>query len=134
MHLTATTGTERPERAAKPRLTRRRFIAAGAGVLGLSASATAAYAGAIEPLGLVVTRYALTPPRWPAGRKLSITVIADLHAGGPDMTLPHIRRVVDTAQALQSDLVVLLGDFKAWYGCSRWNLSPIRFGRPSWRG
>ena len=28
---------------------------------------------------------------WPAGRKLSITVIADLHAGGPDMTLPHIR-------------------------------------------
>ncbi len=116
MHLTATTGTERPERAAKPRLTRRRFIAAGAGVLGLSASATAAYAGAIEPLGLVVTRYALTPPRWPARRKLSITVIADLHAGGPDMTLPHVQLVVDTAQELQSDLVVLLGDFKAWYG------------------
>ena len=44
-------------------------------------------------------------------------MIADLHAGGPDMPLPHIRRVVDTAQALRSDLVVLLGDFKAWY---RW--------------
>ena len=52
---------------------------------------------------------------WPAGRKLSITVIADLHAGGPDMRLPHIRRVVDTAIALQSDLIVLLGDYMAWY-------------------
>ena len=84
-------------------------------MIGLSVSAAGAYAGAIEPLGLIVTRYALTPPGWPAGRKLTITVIADLHAGGPDMTLPHIRRVIDTAQALRSDLVVLLGDFKAWY-------------------
>ena len=77
--------------------------------------ATGAYAGAIEPKGLIVTRYALTPPDWPAGRKLSITVIADLHAGGPDMPLPHVRRMVDTANALQSDIVVLLGDFTAWY-------------------
>ena len=67
-------------------------------------------------MGVTVTRYALTPPRWPAGRKLTVTVIADLHAGGPDMTLPHVQRVVDAAQALRSDLVVLLGDFKARYG------------------
>ena len=60
-------------------------------------------------------RYALTPPGWPADRKLTITVIADLHAGGPDMPLPHIRRVVDTANALRSDLIVLLGDFIASY-------------------
>ena len=67
--------------------------------------------------GLVVTRYALTPPRWPAGRKLTITVIADLHAGGPDMTLPHVQRVVDAAQELASPTSsCLLGDFKAWYG------------------
>jgi hypothetical protein len=32
------------------------------------------------------------------------------------MTQPHIRRVVDTANALRSDLTVLLGDFVAWYG------------------
>ncbi len=115
MDPTASNRTLRSEPAARPRPTRRRFLAAGAGVLGLSATATGAYAGAIEPLGLVVTRYAPTPPGWPAGRKLSITVIADLHAGGPDMTLPHIQRVVDTAQALRSDLVVLLGDFTAWY-------------------
>ena len=57
----------------------------------------------------------LTPPRWPAGRKLTITVIADLHAGGPNMLLPHVQRVVDTANALKSDLVVLLGDYIACY-------------------
>ena len=104
------------ERVAKPRLTRAALIAVGAGLLGLSASATAAYAGVIEPMSVVVTRYALTPPRWPAGRKLTVTVIADLHAGGPDMTLPHVKHVVDVAQNLRSDLIVLLGDFKAWYG------------------
>src|SRR5271156_2241594 len=100
---------------APPRITRRRLLVGGVGLLGLPAGATGGYAGAIEPFGLVVTRYALTPPGWPASRKLSITVIADLHAGGPDMTLLHIRHVVDTASSLQSDLVVLRGDFTAWY-------------------
>lgn len=123
MDLTATNGTGRPARTAKRHLTRRRFMAAGVGALGLSASATAAYAGVIEPMGVSVTRYAPALPRWPAGRKLTITVIADLHAGGPDMTLPHIEHVVDAAQALQSDLVVLLGDFTAWYG--RFKSEPV---------
>jgi uncharacterized protein len=103
------------EPAGKAVVTRRRVVTGAAGLLGLSAAATAAYAGAIEPQGLVVTRYALTPPRWPAGHKLTITVIADLHAGGPDMRLKHVRRIVDTANALRSDLVVLLGDYIATY-------------------
>ena len=115
MDLTASDKLARPHaRAPKPLVTRRHFLTGTAGFVGLSA-ATAAYAGVIEPLGLMVTPYALTPSGWPAGRKLTITVIADLHAGGPDMTLWHVRRVIDTANALQSDLVVLLGDFKAWY-------------------
>jgi uncharacterized protein len=102
-------------RPATVRVTRRRVLAAAASVAGLAVSTTAVYAGAIEPEGLVVTRYAPKPPRWPAGRKLSITVIADLHAGGPDMMEPHVRRVVDTANRLRSDIVVLLGDFIATY-------------------
>jgi uncharacterized protein len=109
-------------RAAKPRWSRRRFLTTGAGLVGLSAAATVAYAGAIEPLSLVVTPYALTPPGWPAGRQLTVTVIADLHAGYPDMTLTHIRQVIDTANLLRSDLIVLLGDFKAWY---RIKLEPV---------
>jgi uncharacterized protein len=116
------TAIDEPERVGtgiiKPRLTRRRLLTAGAGLIGLAGLSTAAtgiYAREIEPFGLVVTRYAPNPLRWPANRKLSITVIADLHAGGPTMLLPHIRRIVDTANALQSDLIVLLGDFTAWY-------------------
>jgi len=104
------------ESAVKARITRRRVLGGAAGLVGLSALATGIYAGAILPQSLVVTRYALNPPGWPAGRKLSVTVIADLHAGGPDMTLTHIRRVVDAANLLQSDLVVLLGDYTATYG------------------
>jgi hypothetical protein len=97
------------------RVTRRRVVAGGAALLGLSAVATAAYAAAIEPQGLVVTRYKPSLPSWPTGRKLSVTVIADLHAGGPDMMLPHVRRVIDTANGLKSDLMVLLGDYVARY-------------------
>jgi uncharacterized protein len=96
-------------------VTRRRVLAAAAGLAGLAASTTAVYAGAVEPQGLIVTRYAPAPRNWPAGRKLSITVIADLHAGGPDMQLPHVREVVDRANTLGSDLIVLLGDYVAWY-------------------
>src|SRR5579871_3821692 len=106
----------------KIRLSRRRLLIGGAGLVGLATSATGAYAAGIEPLDLVVTPYALTPPGWPAGRKLTITVIADLHAGGPHITLPHVAHVVDTANALRSDLIVLLGDFKAWY---RFKFEPI---------
>ena len=46
----------------KPGLSRRRLLIGGVGLIGLSASATGAYAGAIEPSDLLVTRYALTPP------------------------------------------------------------------------
>jgi hypothetical protein len=56
-----------------------------------------------------------------------MTVIADLHAGGPDMTLPHVRRIVDMANTLRSDLIVLLGDFKAWY---RFKTTPV--ADPDW--
>jgi hypothetical protein len=128
MTLSVANGTEDAERAATPRLTRRCVLTSAAGLAGLFVSATGAYAGAIEPMGLIVTRYALTPPGWRAGRKLTISVIADLHAGGPDMTLPHVVHVVDTANALHSDLVVLLGDYKAWY---RFKTEPIGDPRQS---
>jgi uncharacterized protein len=113
--------------AVKRLVTRRRLLAAAAGAAGLSAAAVAGYAGAVEPEGLIVTRYAPALPNWPGGRKLSITVIADLHAGGPDMLLPHVRRVVDTANALKSDIVVMLGDFIATY-----RFTNARVPDPAW--
>ncbi len=125
----ALTATVDDKRTVMPRLTRRRLFTSAAGFAGLSAAAIGIYAAGIEPLGLVVTRYAPNPPGWPAGRKFTISVIADLHAGGPDMTVPHIRHIVDTANGLQSDLVVLLGDFKAWY---RFHTEPV--ADPIWAG
>jgi predicted MPP superfamily phosphohydrolase len=96
--------------AGKVRVTRRSLLAGAAGLIGVSAAGTAGYAAAIEPQQLVVTPYTLKPRGWPAGRKLTITVIADLHAGGPDMPLPNVQRIVDIANALKSDVIVMLGD------------------------
>jgi uncharacterized protein len=101
--------------AGKVRVTRRSLLAGAAGLIGLSAAGTVGYAAAIEPQQLVVTPYTLKPRGWPAGRKLTITVIAGLHAGGPDMPLPNVQRIVDTANALKSDVIVMLGDYIARY-------------------
>ena len=94
-------------------LTRRSLLVGGVGLVGVSGSATAAYATGIEPLSLRVTVYRPKLPGWPARQRLTITVIADLHAGGPNMGLARVREVVDAAEQQKSDLVVLLGDFFA---------------------
>src|SRR4051794_2633280 len=107
-----------PTPLAPPRhgLTRRKLIRAGLGLAGAAAlvlPATGAYAAVEAANELVVTRYRLTPPRWPRGLRLSIAVIADLHAGGPNMGRARVRQVVDAANAQACDLTVLLGDFFA---------------------
>lgn len=91
----------------------RRSILLGLGLTGLAGASTATYAAEVEPFGLVVTRYRLRPPGWPAGLRLSIAVIADLHAGGPNMGHARVRHVVDAANALSPDLTLLLGDYVA---------------------
>jgi hypothetical protein len=91
---------------------RRELFLGGIGVAGLSGTSTAVYGAAIEPERLVTTTYRLTPPGWNAGR-LTVAAIADLHAGGPNMLVEHISRVVDAVNALRPELVVLLGDYVA---------------------
>jgi predicted MPP superfamily phosphohydrolase len=91
----------------------RRKVMLGLGLVGLAGTSTAAYATAIEPFGLVVTRYRPSLPGWPATIPLRIAVIADLHAGGPNVKHERVRQVVDTANALEPDLTLLLGDYVA---------------------
>ena len=101
---------------ARPGLTRRGVLKGGLGVAGIGAlmlPGSAAYAAREAADQLIVTHYKLNPPRWPAGQRLSIAVIADIHAGGPNMGLARIRQVVDSANALQCDLIVLMGDYFA---------------------
>jgi uncharacterized protein len=93
-------------------LNRRRLVLGGLG-LSLAGGSAAAYAAGVEPFDLMVTRYRPVPPGWPAGRHLTIAVVADLHAGGPNMGLAQIRTAIDTTLSLRADLIVLLGDYFA---------------------
>ena len=102
-----------PAEPSAPRISRRSLLLGGAGIATLAAGGLATYSGAEAATALNVTRYKLAPRGWPAGQRLSITVLADLHAGGPNMGIERIRNVVDTANMLRSDIVLLLGDFVA---------------------
>ena len=75
------------------------------------------------------------PPRRPSGqgRRLTIAVIADLHAGGPNMGLARVAQVVDAANTLQSDLIVMFGDYFATHRFVT-EVVPLRPGRPNSRG
>ncbi|MGH6789993.1 MAG: metallophosphoesterase [Pseudolabrys sp.] len=97
-------------------MTRRSFLTSGVRLscfAALAGATTGSYAAAEAAFGLVTTNYRLTPPGWPGGHRLTVTVIADLHAGGPNVGIERVRQVVDAGNALRSDLVVLLGDYFA---------------------
>lgn len=67
---------------------------------------------AVEPGRLVVRRYAVDAPGWPAALDgWTIVAISDVHAGSPHMRREALRRVVDRANEAQADLIVLLGDY-----------------------
>jgi predicted MPP superfamily phosphohydrolase len=94
-------------------ISRRRFLKtlglSGAGMVGLSS-----YGLAIEPgYRLCVTRYRVNPLNWTHGLRLSIGIIADVHAGGPLMPTERIRAIAERTNQLRPDIVVLLGDFAA---------------------
>jgi predicted MPP superfamily phosphohydrolase len=92
-------------------ITRRGFLRLIGGSL-LSLVSLSAYAVGIEPMLLThVKRYSLTPPHWPAGFKLRVVALADIHACRPWMTPERIVSLVERANALQPDLIVLLGDY-----------------------
>jgi uncharacterized protein len=102
-----------PQRPAQRRGLTRRILLGGLSFGGLLGSATTGYSTEVEPLSLVVTSYRPRLPRWPVGRRLSMSVLADLHAGGPNMSAHHIHHIIDVANALRSDVIVLLGDYMA---------------------
>jgi uncharacterized protein len=82
----------------------------GVGALSVS---TTAYGFSAPVLRLRVARYHISPPQWPAGLKLRIAAIADLHACDPWMSLDHVQAIVERTNALKPDIVVMLGDYVA---------------------
>jgi len=92
----------------------RRSLIAGLGATLGTALAGSAYALGIEPvLRLAVRRYRPALPAWPAGFRLRVGIIADLHAGGPTMLPRRIAGIVEAMEGLRPDLVVFLGDLNA---------------------
>ena len=90
----------------------RRTVLTGIGGVALAGLGTGAYAVGIEPMRLVVTRYALRPlGPWPKGLTLRIVALADLHACEPWMPVSRIEGIVATANALGGDVIVMLGDY-----------------------
>ena len=91
---------------------RRQFFRSVAG-LGAAGVSTAAYGFGEPVFRLNVARYHLSPLRWPADLPLKIGVVADLHACDPWMSLDHIDEIVRQTNALQPDIIVMLGDYVA---------------------
>jgi len=94
-------------------LSRRFFLKS---LLGSAAAliGSGAYAFGLEPaFRLRVQRYSVVPPVWPAGCKLNVAVIADIHAGEPYMPVSRVEEIVETANSLGADVIVLLGDYVA---------------------
>ena len=66
----------------------------------------------IEPRSLVITRADITVPQWPStDRPLKVAMLADIQAAGPHLTAERIADIVSQVNALQPDLIVLLGDY-----------------------
>jgi uncharacterized protein len=98
----------------RPSLLTRRRVLTSFGAAAASTLALGGYAFAVEPMWrLNVTRYRVTPPRWPQGLNLSVAVIADIHAAEPQMPAARIAAIAERTNALRPDLIVLLGDFAA---------------------
>jgi len=78
------------------------------------------WASLIEPNRLVVHPETIQIDNWPrelAG--LRIAVISDIHTGGPFINDRKLKEIVDRTNALNPDLIVLLGDYmsgNSWHG------------------
>jgi uncharacterized protein len=112
-------------------LTRRTFMKT-AGALALSGTGTAAYGTVLEPgFRLHIAPWVIPHPAWPeTAPPLRIAVLTDLHAMKPWMPVPRIERIVDRANAMRPDIILLLGDFAA--GMARYRTETIDI--PDWTG
>ena len=79
---------------------------------GIGATTVGAWGFLVEPRLLKERQLRLESKRWPANRKdLRIAVLGDFQVGSPWFKVKHLDRVVARVNAMEPDLVVLLGDY-----------------------
>jgi uncharacterized protein len=88
------------------------FLRSAAGALAVGAG-VAAYGVIIEPgFRLHLAEWGVAHASWPASMPpLRIVVLTDIHAVEPWMPASRIAHLVETANGLGGDIIVLLGDF-----------------------
>lgn len=72
-----------------------------------------AYAACIEPFRLVITEWSVTTEKWTKPKPLKIVLLADMHVIYPSMTKDHLDHIIERANQLNPDIVLLLGDYVA---------------------
>lgn len=94
---------------------RRDLLLRGAGGLALAAAGLGAWSCLWEPaLALRTVHHRVATASWPAALPpLRIACLADPHLGAPHTPAERLARIVARANALEPDLVVLLGDYLA---------------------
>jgi hypothetical protein len=79
----------------------------------------------IEPRSLVVTRADIAVAQWPAeDRPLRVAMLADIQPAGPHVTAERVAEVVAQTNALEPDLIVLLGDYVSLMRASTSHVPP----------
>jgi uncharacterized protein len=93
-------------------ITRRQLLAGMAGGLA-GVLALGGYAVGIEPSLINVARYTPRPKSWPADLRLRIVALSDVHANEPWLDARRLAAICARANALEPDLVLLLGDYRS---------------------
>lgn len=69
------------------------------------------YASFIEPRLLRVSEWTVSTPKWTYDKPLRIALVSDTHAIWPWTTRAHLETVMQRVNALEPDIVLLLGDY-----------------------
>lgn len=92
-------------------ITRRGFFKLAATGLA-TAAAFLGYGTGAEAMGTPrLTTFAFTPPRWTPGLKLRAVLVSDIHTSDPWMDVHRVAGICDMANALNGDIILLLGDY-----------------------
>jgi hypothetical protein len=107
-------------------ITRRTFLRSAGGALALGAG-LGVYGVLIEPgFRLNLPEWRVAHASWPAAMPpLRIAVLTDIHAVEPWMPPARIARIVEVANGLGADLIVLLGDYVAAMPRFRTGIVPV---------